>query len=81
MGQKLGGGCAFFLGLGPHRTQVAWAEAYLRTKCYPGTYNRLATIEMGRKLGALSPFWGGQLGPHLAQCGLDRSPPPRQVPS
>jgi len=33
--------------------------------------NRLATIDMGRKLGgAVLPFWGGELGPHLIQCGL-----------
>jgi len=27
--------------------------------------DRLATVNMGRKLGALPPFWGGELGPHL----------------
>jgi len=45
--------------------------------------NRLATIEMGQKLGRGAPphFWGGELGPHLAQCGLDQGPPPCQVPS
>jgi len=33
---------------------------------------RLATIDMGRKLGAVPPplLGGGQLGPHLTQCGL-----------
>ena len=25
----------------------------------------LATVDMGRELGALPPFWGGELGPHL----------------
>ena len=37
---------------------------------------------MGRKLGVcVPPFWGGRLSPDLAQCGLDRGPPPCQVPS
>ena len=31
--------------------------------------------------GALPPFLGGELGPHLAQCCLDQGPPPRHVPS
>jgi len=31
--------------------------------------DRLATIDMGRKLGTVPPFWG-ELGPHQAQCGL-----------
>ena len=34
---------------------------------------------MGRKLGAVPPLWGGELSPHVAQCGLDRDPPPCQV--
>jgi len=39
-------------------------------------------VKMGYKLGAaLSHFWGGELGPHLAQCGVDQGPPPCQVPS
>jgi len=29
--------------------------------------DRLATIDMDRKLGAVS-LWGGELGPHLTQC-------------
>jgi len=29
--------------------------------------------------GALPPVWGGDLGPHLAQCGVGRGPPPCQV--
>jgi len=36
---------------------VAWAEAYLRTKWHLDSFNRLATIDMGRKLGAV-PFFG-----------------------
>jgi len=30
--------------------------------------DRLATIDMGRKLGAVPPFLGGGLGPHLTQA-------------
>jgi len=39
---------------------------------------------MGRKLGrgGSGPlFGGGELGPHLAQCGLNQGPPLCQVPS
>ena len=32
-------------------------------------------------LGDCPLFWGGDLCPHLAQCGLDQGLPPRQVPS
>ena len=32
--------------------------------------NRLATTDMGRKLGAAVPLLGeGELGPHVTQCG------------
>ena len=37
---------------------VAWAEAYLRTKWYPDPSSRLATIDMGRKVGCCAPFRG-----------------------
>jgi len=32
--------------------------------------DRLATIDMGRKLGAVPVLGGGELGPHVTQCGL-----------
>ena len=52
---------------------MAWAEVYFRTKWHLRPSSRLATIDMGRKLGAPpAPFWGGELSPHLAQCGLGR---------
>jgi len=61
---------------------VSWAEAYLHTKWHFDASSHLATIKMGQKLGgALPPFWGGELGPHPAQCGLDQGLPPSQVPS
>jgi len=36
----------------------AWGEAYLRTKWYIDPFSRLATINMGGKVGAVPPFWG-----------------------
>jgi len=38
---------------------VAWAEAYLRTKWHLDPYSRLATTDMGRKLGEALPLGGG----------------------
>jgi len=35
---------------------------------------------MDRKLWVVL-FWGGEVGPHLTQCGLGRGLPPRQVSS
>jgi len=45
--------------------------------------DRLATIEMGRKVGGgfCALLRGAELGPHLTQCRLDRSLPPYQVAS
>jgi len=42
--------------------------------------DRLATIDMGRELGAV-PLLGGELGPHVTQCGLGRGLPSYQVAS
>ena len=36
----------------PIKHNVAWAEAYLRTKWYPDVSSRLATIDMGQKVEA-----------------------------
>jgi len=41
--------------------------------------DRLATIDMGRKVGAAVPLSVGQLDPHLTQYGLRRGLPPYQV--
>ena len=43
--------------------------------------DRLATIDMGRKLGAVPLFGERELGPHLLQCRLSRDLPPYQVAS
>ena len=42
---------------------VAWAEAYHHTKWILDASSRLATIDMGRKLGAVPPFLGGSCVP------------------
>ena len=38
------------------------AEAYLRTKWHLDPYSRLATIDVGRKLGGFRPFLGRGYG-------------------
>jgi len=43
--------------------------------------NLLATIGMGRKVGAAVPLSVGELGPYLTQCRLSRGLPPYQVVS
>ena len=50
--------------------KVPLAEAYLHSKWHLDAYSRLVTIQMGRKLGALPPFWGGEVGPDLTQSHL-----------
>ena len=37
--------------------------------------DRLATIDMGRKVGAAVPLSVGELGPHVTQCRLGRGQP------
>jgi len=52
MGLKLAGWVPIYY-------KVPWAEAYLHTKWHLDVCSRLATIEMGRKLGGGSvPFLG-----------------------
>jgi len=67
MGQKWGLLlCPFPWGsLVPIEHNVAWAEAYLRTKCYPDPSYRLATIHMGRKVWAALPLSVWELDLHL----------------
>ena len=56
--------------MGPHVNNVAWAEAYLCTKWHLDPTSRLATTDIGPKFGEEAvPLWGGELGPHLTQCG------------
>jgi len=81
MGHKFGaGGCALFSGVaGSPSNTVAWAEAYFHTKWHLSPSSRLATTDIGQKR-RCAPFGGGELGPHLAQCGLDQGLSPCQVP-
>ena len=56
----------------PIEHKVPWAEAYLNTKWHLDASSRLATMDMGRKLGSgLCPLSEeGELGPHLTQSRL-----------
>jgi len=58
MGQKGGDCCAPFPGgeLGLIRRNVAWAEAYLRTKWHLDPSSRFATTDMDEKLRGCDPF-------------------------
>jgi len=61
----------------PIQHNVAWAKAYLRTKWYPNASSHLATIHIGRKVGATVPLLEGGMGPHPTQCGLYLDPSSR----
>jgi len=53
------------------RVSVAWAEAYLRTKWHLDPCSRLATIDVGRKLGAPPLFRvGGWVSMYHKSPGL-----------
>jgi len=67
--------------LGREELGVYCVEAYLHTKWHLHPSSRLATTDMGRKLGVLPPFCGGELDPHLTLCHLGRSLPSYEVAS
>jgi len=46
----------------PIQHQVAWAEAHLHANCHLNPSSRLATTDIGRKLGAPLPFGGRGAG-------------------
>jgi len=87
MGRKLGAPPLFGGGeLDPISHKVAWADAYLHTtvffsytvlhtKWHFNPSSRLATTNMGRKLGVCAPFGETELGFHLTQCGQGRGLP------
>ena len=81
IGRREGAAVPLFGGgeMGPIKHDVAWAEIYLRIKWHLDPSSRLATVDMGRKLGAVPFYWGGELGPHLTQCGLGQGLSPCQV--
>ena len=56
---------------------VAWAEVYLSTKWHLDSLSRLATIDMGRKLGRLRPLWGARSASNTRWPG----PRPTSIPS
>ena len=64
IGQKLG--AVPLLGEGSWvriQHNVAWAKAYLHAKCHHDPFSRLATVDMGRKLGGkLCPVLGRGAG-------------------
>jgi len=80
---KMARGCAPFSGesLVLIEHEAAWAEAYLHTKWHHSPSSRLATPDIGRKLGGRAPLGEGELGPHLTQYCLGRGLPPYQVAS
>jgi len=59
---------------------VAWAEIYFRTKWRLHPSSRLATIDMGRKLGAVH-LYAGSWVPIYYNVALGRGLPPYQVAS
>ena len=80
MGRKLGGGgCApppFLGGAGFPSNNVACAEAYQSTTMlsfmliHPTVWPQYTNVT--DKTGPIFFFLGGELGPHLTQCGLGR---------
>ena len=58
MGALLGGAATL-----SNTTSPSWVEVYLRTKWHFGPFSRLATTDMGQKLGGAVPFFWGELDP------------------
>jgi len=66
--------------LGPHLTQCRLGRRlYLRTKWHLNPSSRLATVDMGRKLGGWRIFGRTTWVPYLTQCRLGRCLPTYQV--
>jgi len=64
-GLKIGWRLCLFSGRGnwvSTEHKVAWAEAYIHTKWHLSPSSRLATTDIGRKLGELCPFMEGRAG-------------------
>ena len=64
-----------------HLTQCGGAEVYLRTKWHLDPSSRLASIDMGRKVGGCCASFYGELNSRLTQCGLGRGLLPYHVAS
>ena len=56
MGKNWVAVCPFSGGLAPIEHKVAWAEAYVNTKWHLSPSSRLATTDIGRKLGGCAPL-------------------------
>ena len=59
---------------------VAYITLY-KCSAIAETGDCLATIDISQKGGLMCPYWTGELGPHLTQCGLGWGLPPYQVAS
>jgi len=72
--ENWGGGCAPFGGAGfssDTKCGLGRLEAYLPTKWHLDLSSRLATTDMGRKLGGAVPLCSRRAGSdRLTQCGL-----------
>jgi len=73
--------CGLGRDLSLYQQNVAWAEAYLRTKWHLHPSSRLATKDMGQKLGELRPFWGAGAGYQSNTMWPGLRLPPCQVSS
>jgi len=68
---KTGGCCAPFAGSwDPVSHNVAWAKLYFRTKWSLHPSSRLATIDMGQKLGGYAPLEGAGTQSNTTSPGL-----------
>ena len=74
-------GSPFVWGSCPHLAHCGLDEAHLHAKCRLDPSSRLATVDMGQKMGVPPLFGEGELGPHLTQSRLGRGLPPYQVAS
>jgi len=57
---------------------VSWRQSS-KSSAVAEMGDRLAAIDMGRKVGGAVPPSVGDIGPHLTQCHLGRGLPPDQV--
>ena len=67
--------------LGPHLAQCGLERGPLPCQCHLDLTRRLATIDMGRKLGAPPPFWGGGWVPMIPYNTKSPGPRPTSIPS
>ena len=72
MGGKWGLLCPFLGALGPHLTQYCLGQGLPPTQWHLDPWSRLATIDMGRKLGAV-PLLGGAGSPCRLKAQLNDS--------